>query len=171
MYEHCQLSENDSRCTDRWMLNQRPCHVFNLWSSCSSRPNQACRTASSSLPWPVVLPHRPHGLTILRLARPSLYSPTPPVILRQWRPYAVAETVNPHTPLYLGIHLPRLLWLLIVPFLCITIVHRLDALGASWSTRSTNDSHRKWTLGCDADSWTHQLHLRNHGSASLLLAK
>ena len=40
-------------------------------------------TACSRLPWSAVLPRRPHRPTLLpSLARPSLYSPTSPVILR-----------------------------------------------------------------------------------------
>ena len=36
------------------------------------------------------------------LARPSLYSPTPPVILRRQQPHTTAEPVNPRTPLRVG---------------------------------------------------------------------
>ena len=38
------------------------------------------------------------------LARPSLHSPTPPVILRRRQPHTAAEPVNPRTPLRVGIH-------------------------------------------------------------------
>src|SRR3954467_4766256 len=63
------------------------------------------RAACSCLPWPVVLPQRPHrSLLLPLLARPSLYSPTPPVILRQRQPHTAAEQVNPRTPLRVGIH-------------------------------------------------------------------
>ena len=47
-------------------------------------------------------PHRP--LLLPSPARPSLYSPTPPVILRRWQPHTEAELVNPRTPLCVGIH-------------------------------------------------------------------
>ena len=70
-----------------------------------------------------------------------------------------------------GHPLPRLPRLRVVPFLGLAVVHRLGALGAAWSTWSTKDSHRKRNLGGKADNWTHQLHLRTQGSASLLLAK
>ena len=58
-------------------------------SSVSDLPAPAAQTsaggtACSRLSWPVVLPGRPHGPTILAsLACLSLYSPTPPVILRR----------------------------------------------------------------------------------------
>ena len=38
------------------------------------------------------------------LARPSLYSPTPPVILRRQQPHTATEPANPRTPLRVGIH-------------------------------------------------------------------
>src|SRR4051812_7557356 len=38
------------------------------------------------------------------LARASLYSPTPPVILRRRQPHTAAEPVNARTPLCVGIH-------------------------------------------------------------------
>jgi hypothetical protein len=53
----------------------------------------------------------------------------------------------------------------------LTVVHRLGALGAAWSTWSMNDSLRKKTVRGEADSWTHELHLRTQGNASLLRAK
>ena len=47
----------------------------------------AIRTPCSRLPWPAVLPDRPHGPIILgSLACLSLYSPTPPVIFRRRQP-------------------------------------------------------------------------------------
>jgi hypothetical protein len=55
-------------------------------------------TACSCLPWPAVLPGRPHSPTMLAsLAWLSLYSPTPPVILRRRQPHTAAEPVNPRT--------------------------------------------------------------------------
>ena len=47
-------------------------------------------------------PHRP--LLLPPLARPSLHSPTPPVLLRRRQPHTAAEPVNPRTPLRVGIH-------------------------------------------------------------------
>ena len=44
--------------------------------------SSAGRVACSYLPWPAVMPRRPHRPLLLPpLARPSLYSTTPPVIL------------------------------------------------------------------------------------------
>ena len=45
-----------------------------------------------------------HPLLLPPLARPSLYSPTPPVILGRRQPHTAAEPVNPRTPLRVGIH-------------------------------------------------------------------
>ena len=56
-------------------------------------------TACSRLP---CRPHRP--LLLPPLARASLYSSTPPVILRRQQPHTAAEPVNPRTPLRVGIH-------------------------------------------------------------------
>ena len=51
------------------------------------------------------MPRRPHRPILLpSLARPSLYSPTPPVILRRRQPHTAAELVNRRTPLRVGIH-------------------------------------------------------------------
>jgi hypothetical protein len=63
------------------------------------------RTACSCLPWPAVLPCRPHRPTLLPpLAKPSLYSLTSPFILHRWQPHTAAEPVNPHTPIHVSIH-------------------------------------------------------------------
>ena len=52
-----------------------------------------------------MLPRRPHRpLLFPPLARASLYSPTPPVILRRWQPHTATEPVNPRTPLRAGFH-------------------------------------------------------------------
>ena len=67
--------------------------------------SSAGRAACSCLPWLAVLPQRPHRPLLLPpLARPSLYAPTPPVILRRRQPHTAAERVNPHTPVRVGIH-------------------------------------------------------------------
>ena len=63
----------------------------------------AGRAVCSYLPWPAVMPRRPHRPLLLPpLARPSLHSPTPPVILRRRQPHTAAEPVNPRTPLRAG---------------------------------------------------------------------
>ena len=88
------------------------------------------------------------------LARPSLHSPAPPVILRPWQPHTAAEPVNTRTPLHVGITavscpaprrpLPR-------PRRCPD--HRPGALGAAWSTWSTTDFHQKSIVRGEADNW------------------
>ena len=65
----------------------------------------AGRASCSCLPWPATMPRRPHRPLLLPpLARPSLYSPTPPVILWRRQPHTAAELVNARTPLRVGIH-------------------------------------------------------------------
>ena len=65
----------------------------------------AGRASCSCIPWPAAMRRRPHRPLLLPLlARPSLYSPTPPVILQRRQPHTVAEPVNPRTPLRVGIH-------------------------------------------------------------------
>ena len=141
----------------------------NRASSVSDLPAPAAQTSAggtdcSCLSWPAVLPGRPHGSTILTsLPCLSLYSPTPPVIFRRWRSTSQPSYSPPHgQPLSC---LPRLR---VVPFIGLAVVHRPVALGAAWSTWSTNDIHRKWTVRGEADKWVHG---RTQGNASLLLAK
>ena len=67
-----------------------------------------------------------------------------------------------------GKQLPSFHWLRVVPLLGLAVVHRPSALGAAWSTWSTNDMHGKWTVRGEADSWVHG---RRQGNASLLRAK
>ena len=51
------------------------------------------------------MPRRPHRPLLLPpLARPSLHSPTPHVILQRRQPHTKIKPVNPHTPLRVGIH-------------------------------------------------------------------
>ena len=46
------------------------------------------RASCSCLPWPAAMRRRPHRPLLLPpLARPSLYSPTPPVILQRRQPH------------------------------------------------------------------------------------
>ena len=88
---------------------------------------------------------RPHlPLLLPPLARPSLYSPTPHVILRRRQPHTAAEPVNPHTPLRVGIHCYVVLGL--------AVVHHPGSLSVAWST---TDMHLKWTVRGEADSWVH----------------
>ena len=124
------------------------------------------RAACYCLPWPAVQPRRLHRPLLLPpLARPSLRSPTPPVILRRRQR---SRTSEPSYSPPRGQPLPSLPRLRVVPFLGLAVVHRHGALGAAWSTWSMNDIHRKWTLCREAVSWVHG---RSQGNASLLCAK
>src|SRR5215216_154759 len=87
---------NDSSCSDHTMSIQRLSCFFNLWSSCSSRPNQR-RSCRLLLP-PVSSCAATTGHAI------PLYSPTPPVILWRRQLHTAAEAVNPRTTLHVGIH-------------------------------------------------------------------
>ena len=77
------------------------------------------------------------------------------------------EPVNPRTPPR-GKQLLSIPWLRVITFLGLVAVHRPCALGAAWSTWSTNDIHRMWTIRGEADSWVHG---RTQGNASLLRTK
>ena len=127
-------------------------------TSCLLAPaaqSSAGRAACSCLPWPAVLPRRPHRPLLLPpLARPSLYSATPPVILRRRQPHTAAEPVNPRTPLRVGIHCRVFLGSVSSPSYA-SVVHRPGALGAAWSMWSTTDFHRNSTVRGEADSWVH----------------
>ena len=85
-------------------------------------------------------------------ARPSLHSPTPPVIQRRRQR---SQTSEPSYSSPCGHPLLHLPWLRVVPFLGLAVVHRLGALGAVWSMCSTTDFHRKSTVRGEADSWVH----------------
>ena len=88
------------------------------------------------------------------LARPSLHSPTPPVILRDGS-LTPQRTSEPSYSSTRGHPLPRLPQLRIVPFLGLAVVHRHGAPGAAWSMWSMTDFHRKSTVRGEADSWVH----------------
>jgi len=110
---------------------------------------------------------------------------------------SITPQPNQSQPSYSPQHGHPLLWLRrlwVVPFLGLTVVHCVDALGTAWST---NDSRRKRDVSRDPDSrdlrgpwphgskchlitrqkWiplttgTHQLYLCTQGSASLLSEK
>ena len=107
--------------------------------------SSAGRAACSCLPWPAVLPRRPH--------RPY-YShrwPGPAAMAASHR----SRTSEPSYSSPRGLPLPRLPRLRVVPFLGLAVVHRPGALGAAWSTWSRNDFYRTWTLRGEADSWVH----------------
>ena len=100
------VNMNDSSSSDRTMSIQRPSCFFNLCSSCSSSSNK--RRRDCLLPRPRGWLYCRAGLTapilLPPLARPSLHSPTPPVILQRRQPHTAAEPVNARTPLRVGIH-------------------------------------------------------------------
>ena len=107
--------------------------------------SSAGRAACSCLPWPAVLPWRPHR----------------PYYSRRWPgPAATTASHSSRTsePSYSsprGHPLPRLPRLRVVPFLGLAVVHRLGALGAAWSMWSRNDFYWKSTIRGEADSWVH----------------
>ena len=89
-------------------------------------------------------------------ASPPPTTPTAGQALRRRQPHTVVEPVNPRTPLRVGNQCPVFLGRLrVVPFLGLTIVHRLGALGAAWSMWSRNDFHRKSTVRGEVDSCVH----------------
>ena len=103
------------------------------------------RAACSYLPWPVVLSRRPQH----------------PYYSHRW-PGLAAMAASHHSrtsqPSYSsprGHPLPRLPRLRVIPFLGLAVVHRPCALSTAWSTWSTTDMHRKWTVRGEADSWVH----------------
>ena len=90
------VNMSDSSYSDRTMSIQRPSCFFNLWSSCPSRPKQhrLCRMLLTPVAGCAAAEASP-PLLLPPLARTSLHSPTPPVILRRWQPHTTAEPVNP----------------------------------------------------------------------------
>ena len=146
------------------MSIQRLSCFFNLCSSCSSRSNKCrrdCVLPPPTADYAAAHASRPHrtpiaGLAILLLIHTCYYSSA-----------TADKPVNPRTP-PCGKQLQSIPWLRVVPFLGLAVVHRPSALGATWSTWSMNDIHRKWTVCGEADSWVHG---RTQGNASLLRAK
>ena len=118
----------------------------------------AGHASCSCLAWPAVMRRRPHRPLLLPpLARPSLYSSTPPVNCYSAATAAShrSRTSEPSSSSPRGHPLPRLPWLRVVPFLGLAVVHRPGALGAAWPTLSRNDFHQTWTVRGEADSWVH----------------
>ena len=100
----------------------------------------AGRASCSCLPWPAAMRRRPQ--------RPYYSHRWPGHPSTHPHPCYSAATAASHRsrtsdPSYScprGHPLPRLPQLRVVPFLGLTVVHRLGALGAAWSMWSTNDT-------------------------------
>ena len=130
----------------------------------SPKPNHPIGSACSRLPWPAVLPHRPHRPTLLH-CWPGHSSTHPHLLLFSGDG---SRTSKPSYSPPHGQPLPSLPWLRVVPFLGFAVVHCHGALGAALSTWSMDDIHRTWTVHGKAGSWVHG---RTQGSASILRAK
>ena len=140
------------------MSIQRPYCFFNLWSSCSSRPNQhrschlllppvaSCAAAEASPP--PYYSHRWPGHPSTPLTHTPCYSAATVASHR-------SRTSEPSYSSPRGLPLPRLPRLRVVPFLGLAVVHRPGALGTAWSTWSMTDLYRKSTVRGEADSWVH----------------
>ena len=118
--------------------------------------SSAGHAACSCLPWPAVLPQRPHRPH----TTPTAGQAIPP--LTHTPCYSAVTTASHRSrtsePSYSSMHghpLPRLPRLRVVPFLGLAVVHRHGALGEAWSTWARNDFHRTWTVRGEADSWVH----------------
>ena len=109
----------------------------------SATQSRAGRAACSCLPWPAMLPRRPH--------RPyySHHWPGPVATAASHR----SRTSEPSHSSLRGLPLPRLSRLRVVPLLGLAIVHLRGALGVAWSMWSTTDFHRKSTVRGEANSW------------------
>ena len=141
----------------------------NRASSVSDLPARVAQTSAvgttcSRLPWPAVLPHRPHLPTLLH-CWPGHSSTHPHLLLFSGDG---SRTSQPSYSPPRGQPLSCLPRLRVIPFVGLAIVHRPGALGAAWSIWSTNDIHRKWTVCGEADSWVHGC---TQGNTSLLHAK
>src|SRR3989337_1095417 len=118
--------------------------------------SSAGRVACSCLPWPAVLPRRPHRPH----TTPTAGQAIPPLTHTPCYSAATAashcsRTSEPSYSSTRGNPLPRLPRLRVVLFLGLAVVHRPGALGAAWSTWSRNGFHRTWTVRGEADSWVH----------------
>ena len=118
--------------------------------------SSAGRAACSCLPWPAVLPrrpHRPHTTPTAGQAIPQLtHTPCSSAVAAASHR---SRTSEPSYSTPRGHPLPHVPQLCIVPFLGLAVVHRLGALGAAWSMSSTTDFLRKSTIRGEADSWVH----------------
>ena len=117
--------------------------------------SSAGRVACSCLPWPAVMPRRPHRPYYSHRwpGHPSTHPH--PLLFCSDGSLTPQRTSEPSYSSMRGHPLPRLPRLRVVPFLGIAVVHRRGALGAAWSTWSRNDFRRTWTIHGEADSWVH----------------
>ena len=118
--------------------------------------SSAGRAACSCLPWPAVLPRRPHHLHTTPTAGQAIPLCThTPCYSAATEASHRSRTSEPSYSSTRGHPLPRLPWLHVVPFLVLAVVHHRGALGAAWSTWSRNGFHRTWTIRGEANSWVH----------------
>ena len=135
------VNMNDSSSSDRCPSNSRSA------SSTSGLLAPAAQTSARSvacpcLPWPDVMPRRPHRPLLLPplaqgiplLTHTPCYSATTVASRR-------SRTSEPSYSSTRGHPVPRLPRLRVIPFLGLAVVHRPGSLGAA-STWSTNDFHR-----------------------------
>ena len=109
----------------------------------------------SCLPWPAVMPRRPHR-PYYSHRWPDHPSTHPhPLLFCGDGNLTSQRTSEPSYTSTCGHPLSRLPRLHAVPFVGLTVVHRAGALGVAWSTWSRNDFHRKSTVHGEADSWVH----------------
>ena len=133
--------------------------------------SSAGRAACSCLPWPAVLPqrpHRPHTTPTAGQAIPALTHS--PCYFAATAASHRSRTSEPSHSSPCGHPLSRLPRLRVIPFLGLAVVHRRGALGMAWSMWSTTDFHRKRHERGVADS--RDLHGPwPHASKSLLIMR
>ena len=117
--------------------------------------SSAGRAACTCLPWPAVLPHRPHR-PYYSYRLPGHPSTHPhPLLFCGDGSLTPQRTSEPSYSSMRGHPLSRLPRLRVVPFLGLAVVQRPSALGAAWSMWSRNDFHQTWIVHGEADSWVH----------------
>ena len=113
-------------------------------TACSLLLAAGCAAAQASPPdrTPIA------GLAIPLLTHTCCYSPT--TVASHCSPTSKPSYAPPH-----GKQLPIFPSSGSFPSLGLAVVHRLGALGATWSTWSRNNLHRKRTVHGEADRWVH----------------
>ena len=140
------VNMNDSSSSDRKICPSNG-HSASSTSGLVAPATQssAGRAACSCLPWPAVLPRRPH--------RPY-YSYRWPGLAATAASHR-SRTSEPSYSSSRGHPLLRLPRLRVVPFLGLAVIHRHGALGTAWLTWSRHDLDCTWTVRGKADSWVH----------------